>query len=120
MKKSIYLIPLILLLIFVSCNYSENKSAKNEKPETEVSDVCDEFLEHYQEWIDEYIVVIDAYLKNPKNENNAQKYLELMQTATEWNSKWVDLMECADDEKYKKRFEEISKEVEQKLDEIGL
>ena len=77
-------------------------------------------MEHYEEWIDEYLVIIDSYFKDPSNEEIATKYMELMTEGMSWSTKWIALVDCADDEEYEKRFEEISKKVEKKLGELGL
>jgi len=111
------------MLGFVSCGNSETKkekiSDKKESKSDEIND-CDEFLAHYEEWIDEYLKVIDDFLKNPEDKTIGESYMKLMQEGMEWSSKWIALADCADNTEYKKRFEEISKEVENKLKELGL
>lgn len=121
MKKIIYLLAILGLAAFYSCGSSSEKGKENAKEEkSESIKDCDDFLTHYEEWVDDYIQVIDDYMNNPTDETTASKYMELMQEAMEWSTKWVALIDCADDEKYEARFEEISKEVEKKLSEIGL
>lgn len=122
MKKLTFLILLISILGFTSCGSSPEKkdsTPKEEKLSKGIKD-CDDFLEHYEEWIDEYLEIIDSYFKNPADETIATKYMALMQEGMEWSTKWVALVDCADDEKYEKRFEEISKKVENKLEDMGL
>jgi flavodoxin len=68
----------------------------------------------------EYLKVIDAYFNNPNDEEIAKQYMKLMQEALDFSSKWNGLIECADDEKYADKFEEISRQVEEKLSELGL
>jgi hypothetical protein len=46
--------------------------------------------------------------------------MELMQEAMTWSTKWIALADCADDEEYEQKFEEVSKKIEEKLAEIGL
>lgn len=46
--------------------------------------------------------------------------MELMQQAMDWSNEWIELVECADDEEYKQRFEEISLEIEDKIRELQL
>ena len=123
MKKLTFLIAIVSILGFTSCNSSksDNKDAdqKEEKVSKSIKD-CDDFLEHYEEWIDEYLEIIDAYFKNPADETIATKYMALLQEGMGWSTKWITLVDCADDEEYEKRFEEISKKVEDKMTEIGL
>jgi hypothetical protein len=123
MKKLIYLILLLSILGFASCGSSgtenENSTQKKEKKSDEIKD-CDDFLAHYEEWVDEYIKVLDDYLKKPGDETIALRFMELMQEAMEWSTKWVALADCADNEEYEQRFEEITKEIENKLKELGI
>ena len=111
------------MLGYVSCSNSgtkkEKTSDKKERQSDKIND-CDDFLAHYEEWIDEYINVIDDYLKNPSDKNLGARYMELMQEGMEWSTKWIALVDCANNEEYEKRFEEISSEVENKLKELGL
>ncbi len=115
MKK----ILIFLIIVFtgaVSCvNTSREKadSGQEKKP-------CDAFLAHYEEWADDYFTAIEDYMNNPTDEEIEARYMELMQQALEWSNDWIDMVECADDEEYKQRFEEISKEVEDKIRELKL
>lgn len=122
MKKIIYLVVTIGLFLSYSCSSSSEKKENNQKSELNAQTIkdCDEFLAHYEEWVDDYIKVLDDYFKNPSDPTLASKYMELMQEALHWSNKWTALVECAENEKYEKRFEEISNEVEEKLREIGL
>jgi len=121
MKKIIYLIALISFLCFASCGSSSDKDKSSEKKELsdEIND-CDDFLAHYEEWVDDYIKVIDDYLNNPSDETTATRYMELMQEAMTWSTKWIALADCAENEEYEQKFEEVSKKIEEKLAEIGL
>ena len=122
MKKLTFLILLISILGFTSCGSSTEKKDSTQKEEelsTSIND-CDDFLEHYEEWIDEYLEIIDSYFKNPTDEIMTARYMELMQEGMDWSTKWVALVDCADNEKYEKKFEEISKKVENKLKDMGL
>lgn len=121
MKKIIYLITLISFFGFVSCGSSSDKEKSSDKKELsdEIND-CDDFLAHYEEWVDDYIKVLEDYLNNPSDAAIATRYMELMQEAMTWSTKWIALVDCAGDEKYEKKFEEASKRIEDKLAEIGL
>lgn len=120
MKKLIFFVAILGLFMNYSC--SSSKSEKENKSELKAASIkdCDDFLEHYEEWVDDYIEVLDAYFNNPADAEIASKYMELMQEAMQWSTKWTALVDCADDEKYEKKFEEISNKVEEKLKELGL
>jgi hypothetical protein len=122
MKKLTFLIVLISILGFTSCSSNPEKKDSTQKEEKLFGSIndCDEFLEHYEKWIDEYLEIIDSYFKNPDDEAIADKYMALMTEGMEWSTKWVALVDCADSDEYEKRFEDISKKVEDKLRDLGL
>lgn len=125
MKRLVYLFVMLGVIAMYSCGGSSSEKAKEAKDKnTEIKSGaikdCDDFLTHYEEWVDDYIKVLDDYFKNPADQTIATRYMELMQEAMEWNTKWIALVDCADDEEYEKKFEEISKDIEKKLEEIGL
>ncbi len=120
MRKHLYLFAILGMFAVYACSSGSEKGSESKQEKSESIKDCDDFLAHYEEWVDDYIKVIDDYMNNPGDEANAARYMELVQEAMQWSTKWVTLVECADDEKYEKRFEEISKEVEEKLKEIGL
>lgn len=119
MKKTLIFIILILSTVF-SCVNTSNEKTDSTKDEEKGKNACDEFLAHYEKWADEYFNAIEDYMNNPSDEEIAARYMELMQQAMEWSNEWIDLVECADKEEYKQQFEEISAEVEQKMQELNL
>jgi hypothetical protein len=121
MKKGIFLIGIIVLLFAYSCgNSSQNSNGAEQKLNAENIEDCDDFLEQYEKWGDEYLKVLDDYFKNPSDQEITMRYMELMQEAMEWSTKWSALMDCAEDEKYEKKFEAISNELEEKMKELNL
>ncbi len=122
MKKLIYLIAILGLFMNYSCSSSKSDKEKSDKNELKAETIkdCDDFLEHYEEWVDNYIQVLDDYFKNPADPDNASKYMELMQEAMQWSTKWAALVDCADDPEYEKKFEDISLKIEEKLKELGI
>jgi len=125
MKRLVYLFVILGVTTLYSCGGSGSEKVKetNEEKTEEKSGTindCDDFLAHYEEWVDEYIEVIDSYFKNPADQTLSTRYLELMQEAMEWSTKWIALVECADDDEYKQRFEDLAKKIETKIQEIGL
>lgn len=121
MKKLIYLTALIALVAIYSCGGGSQKEtdSKTELKAETIQD-CDDFLAHYEEWVDEYLKVLDDYFKNPADPEISSKYMELMQEAMEWPTKWLALVDCANDEEYEKKFDAISKKIEEKMKEMGL
>ena len=120
MKKIIISLLLLSYLGVSSCVIKMKDEEKSKVEESTEKNACDEFLEQYEDKMDEYLEVIDAYFNNPNDEEIAVRYMKLMQEALEFHSKWKEILACADDEKYADRFEEISRQVEEKLSELGL
>jgi CHASE3 domain sensor protein len=120
MKKILLFVVIIVLTGTISCVNTSKKEADSMKEEQAGKNACDEFLAHYEQWADEYFNAIEEYMNNPSDDEVAARYMELMQQAMEWSNEWVDLVECADDKEYKQQFEEISAEVEQKMQELNL
>lgn len=36
-----------------------------------------------------------------------------------WSTNWVTMYQCADEDKYQQRYEEIAKKAEEKMKELG-
>jgi len=119
--KKIFIIFLLLSYMGISsCIITTKKEGDSDKKEVTEKTACDEFLEEYEELMDQYLQVIEDYFNNPSDEVTASNYMELMQKTMEYNNKWENLIDCADDEQYRSEFEAISKQVEEKLVELGL
>lgn len=119
MQKLTFIVLIIAVVGLFSCTNAGKENTKS-KQELSVNNTCDEFLARYEEWADEYFKAIEDYMNNPSDEKVIAHCTELMQQAIEWSTKWVDLDECAHDEKYAQRFKEISKEIDEKLEELNL
>ena len=120
-------------MLLTSCGNSQSKEEK-EKNKTdllidqseETNDLeeaknCDEFIDQYEKWTDDYIKLLDSYIKNPMDATLLQKFMEQGQKASFWMNQWNGkLASCASQDKYQKRFDEISEKVEKKLKELGI
>ena len=130
MKKLFYAF-IMLSFFLVSCGgSSEQASDSDEAVKTEQSDEvtdvdaqtikdCDDFLDDYDEWTDEYLKVMKAWKEDPTDVEVGEKYMELSESMTVWYTDWTSYMQCASSEKYQKRFEEIADKVEKGLEELG-
>ena len=82
---------------------------------------CDEFIDQYEEWMDDYCVLLEDYMKNPMDASLMEKFQEMGLKANFWMTQWTGkLYQCASREKYQKRFDEISEKAEKKMKELGL
>ena len=91
-----------------------NTYAKQEQKSILKND-CEKFLDSYEKWADEVIKVYKKAQENPLDIENTKKMMESTQKMSEWSQKWSKLYDCADNEKYAKRMEEIQKKIEQQM-----
>ncbi len=53
--------------------------------------------------------------ENPLDIENTKKMMEATQEMSEWSQKWSKLYDCANNEKYAQRMEDIQKKIEQQM-----
>ena len=64
-----------------------------DKEESNISDLSDEnaeweeFLDDYEEWVDEYIVLVKKYKENPTDGSIVSDYTEMLSEINEWTEK---------------------------------
>jgi len=131
------LIPIIFCvsLILTACGGKQSATEENEKAdrktelseeELESTDVdvakdCDDFIDQYEKWMDTYLEFLEKYMKNPMDATLSEKYMELASESIEWTNQWgAKIIICGSQEKYEKRFNEISERAEKKLEELGV
>jgi sulfite reductase alpha subunit-like flavoprotein len=129
MKKSLYAF-IVLSFILFSCGESSEQTTesnddqtiteqKGEATTTDFAD-CDEFLDNYEKWVDDYLTVLEAYMEDPTNIQISQEYLLLAQNSGTWLTEWTEYASCAAQGKYEKRFDAISDKIDKKMEELGL
>lgn len=102
---------------------TESSDVATEENTTTVGDKaknCDEFLDGYEKWILSYLDFLEQYLKDPTNAEMLEKYTVIMQEASSWTMEWTNMYACSTQEKYQKRFDEISEKADKKMEELGL
>jgi len=99
-KKTILLCVamLIMSIMFTACG---GKEKYEEKSVTQVEDASPaddasasgdnaelkEFLKEYEEWVDDYILLLEKYKDNPADTAIIAEYTESLKKLAEWNSK---------------------------------
>ncbi len=132
--KTIISAILFTSLLFTSCN--SNQSNEKEKStnaseqsmdesvksgDFEKAKNCEEFIDQYEEWTDNYIKLLEKYMKNPMDASLSEEFMKQAQKGSLWLTQWSnELVGCASQEKYQKRFDEISERMEKKLEELGV
>lgn len=119
---------LILSFLFMlSCgtdtgkNNTDNEAgadkAKTEQSEATSKSECDEFLDDYEKWVDEVIVVYKKAKEDPTDMENTQKLLTVTTEVAKWADKWEGLVDCAKNEEYAKRMEALEERVNEAMEE---
>ncbi|PLX15710.1 MAG: hypothetical protein C0599_16265 [Salinivirgaceae bacterium] len=120
------LLLIFSMLFMLSCCTDATKKdeakADDQKANTEQTDDasksdCDEFLDDYEKWVDEVIVVYKKVQEDPTDMENTQKLLTVTTEVSKWAEKWESLMDCANNEEYAKRMEELEERVNKAMSE---
>ena len=117
-------------MVLCSCGnkntQSDQKKESGSDSETSIEAVefdkaknCDEFIDQYEKWMDDYLIIIEKYVKNPMDQKASEQYMNVMTEAASWVEQWANLAACTSKEKYQKRFEEISEKADKKMKELG-
>jgi len=125
--KNLILVFSVLFLFSCGLGSTDNKT-EDEKDNTKESVTenedskssegsCEEFLVDYEKWVDEMIVVIKKAKSNPLDLSNTKRMMEATTKLSEWMEKWTNLYDCANNEEYTKKMEELQKKVEKELGE---
>lgn len=116
----------VVMLVMASCGSNTGKKqSDNEDKETKVEQKqkksaqgsCDEFLADYEKWVDEFVKLYKEAKANPTDMEVTQKMVDATNKMAEWSEKWTKLYDCANNEKYVKRMEELQKRVEKEMNE---
>lgn len=127
---------LLIVIFLTACGGNRNQGKESEEvlndleksledsfeslDDTQTFKNCDDFLKNYEEWNITYIEVLDQYVKKPTDAELINKYKQLLEEASAWAMDWSDLVKCSSQEKYQKRYEEITNKTQEKLEELGL
>ncbi len=128
--KNLSAILLLLSMFLFACGSGSSKSGQkeSESAQEEATELksgekisnCEEFLDKYEKWIDNYLVVLEKYKKNPMDAQLAQEFSKVAMEASTWAEQWSNnYLTCVNNERYQKRFEEISEKVDKKMKELG-
>lgn len=136
--KNIALLTLCsIFLLGVSCK-KKQKGAENSEDDSEVmissseenesSDTvefekakdCDDFIDQYEEWSEEYVAFLSKYKDDPMKAVTSPEYSQMMSKASSWSQQWLSLsVSCAQNSSYEKRVNEIMDRMDEKIKELG-
>ena len=104
-----------------SNNYNENKlnseSIIQEDSDNTLRD-CDEFIEGYEKFMDDYIGILKKYSNDPTDMTILSEYTTTIAKVGEWSEKAVSIDECFKDEKFVKKYTDIQMKIANALTEL--
>ena len=120
-------IAIIFGIFIMACGNTEESNTTDETEVTEKSSTeaakaksddandkskdCEEYLDNFEKWAEDYIKVLDKIKSNPTDQTVATEYAKLAPEVSNWAMKWGELMHCAQDEAFVKRYEEITQRI---------
>lgn len=125
---------LVLLLTMNSCkNKTESESSaedtmvtlsgdseSTDKETSEEIEDCDDFINQYEEWSEDYIDFLAKYKDNPMQAFTSPEYSEMMQKASSWSQEWLTLsVSCAQNSSYEEKVKKIAENMDEKMKELG-
>lgn len=98
---------------------SSDAESSDEKSSEEIKD-CDDFIDQYEEWSEDYITFLSKYKDNPTKAFTSPEYSEMMQKASSWSQQWLTLsVSCAQNSSYEEKVKEIADNMDEKIKELG-
>lgn len=107
------------LFIFAGCKGDGSKEQVTEDDVTEEKDTkkgssgneCDEYLENYAEWVEEYLVFLKKMKDSPGDMSLATKATEWTEEAMKWAEDYSALVDCALDAEFTAKYAEIVEKI---------
>ncbi len=100
-------------------NQTEETQVNDDNASTSSGSGCEEFLNDYESWADEFIAANKKLMENPADATAAQKVTEKSQEMQKWATRWTDLVDCSNNEEYQQRMQAIAKRIEDAMNEMA-
>lgn len=98
-------------------NNDDDVNANNNAATTFNPDDCQQFLDDYEAWADEAIVVVKSAKANPTDPQNIEKLLVVSEELANWSTKWNTIYGCSDDQDFNARVDEIEQKIDTELNQ---
>lgn len=99
---------------------SSKESENSDAVEFEKAKDCDDFIDQYEEWSEEYVAFLSKYKDDPVKAVTSPEYAEMIQKASSWSQQWLSVsVSCAQNSSYEKRVSEIADRMDEKVKELG-
>lgn len=96
---------------------ADDVNANNNAATTFNPDDCQQFLDDYEAWADEAIVVVKSAKANPTDPQNIEKLLVVSEELANWSTKWNTIYGCSDDQDFNARVDEIEQKIDTELNQ---
>jgi hypothetical protein len=138
MKTPRFFSVLIILISIAACsgptnsddNTNENvETPEIETPEEETTDnqetspkdistlSCDEFVEEYEKFADEYIEMVHKYMKSPMNTTVSNSYMKFTEKYALWFQSIPSVaIKCSENESFEEDMKSISERIEAEVE----
>lgn len=105
----------------ITIEMTSEDGTKSEMVVEEKSGDCDDFIDDYEKWMEEYVALLSQHKDNPMGLVASEKYTSMSMEMINWSSKWSQLAtDCASNPDYEKRMNEIQEKVDKQMEELGL
>ena len=81
---------------------------------------CDDFIDQYEKWSEEYIAFLTKYKDDPMEAFTSPEYSQMVQRAASWSQEWLSIsVSCAQNPSYEKKVKEIADRMDEEMKELG-
>ena len=104
----------------ITMEMSQGEDRKLSFTENKKSGDCDDFINDYEKWMKRFIKLLGKYKDNPAGLASSSEYTSMSMEMMEWTSNWANLaVDCAQNEEYANRFNEIQKKAQEQMEALG-
>ncbi len=100
--------------------FSEESKSSEDGNFEKIKD-CDDFIDQYEAWSEDYIAFMTKFKENPNEAIRSPEYAEMAQKAASWSQQWLKIsVNCASNPSYDKRMQKIGDKVSEELDKLDM
>lgn len=104
----------------ITIEMKSEEATKSDLVTEEKSGDCDDFIDDYEEWMEEYVSLLGKHKDNPAALVSSAEYTSMTTEMINWTSKWSELaVDCATNPDYEKRINKIQEKMEKEMEAMG-
>lgn len=105
----------------ITIDMSSEEVTKSDLVNEEKSGDCDDFIDEYEEWMENYVALLGKHKDNPTALVSSPEYTSMTMDMINWSSRWRELaIDCATDPDYERRFNEIQEKADKEMEALGI